>query len=376
MSRCLVLTLIACAAVAQTPDPLAAIYAGEVRSSVESLMEQYRETRLYSTEDFPLQPDEFEEFQEEVVSEFVEALDLEGWLVREPEGKRSPLAGMYRNRVVGRLEHDGVDIEAHVIEIVSTGDQVPAVICLPNESGRRPAVACYPGHSRNGLRDLVFDRDSYQRAIALRLAQAGFVTAAVEKIDTGYLSRSAPSGLDEKEITTFRLGLGSHTRAIQLMATVAAAEILAAHPRVDETRIGATGVSLGGWLAMQTALLSDRIRAVAEYGTKTVYLGDEVTPQEFAGVGDLCHIIPDTFQLGDRNILLLPYAPRPLLSGHGGVTDKNSHRQYERYYRDVYRAQYKALGKPENFRYHIHDGGHTIPPETVIKYFREIFSVD
>jgi hypothetical protein len=50
---------------------------------------------------------------------------------------------MYRNRVVGRLEHDGVDIEAHVIEIVSTGDQVPAVICLPKTPGRRPAVACY-----------------------------------------------------------------------------------------------------------------------------------------------------------------------------------------------------------------------------------------
>ncbi len=75
-------------------------------------------------------------------------------------------------------------------------------------------------------------------------------------------------------------------------------------------------------------------------------------------------------------MLLLPYAPRPLLSGHGGITDKNSHRQYERYYRDVYGAQYEALGKPENFRYHIHDGGHTIPPETVTDYFRTIFGVE
>ena len=90
------------------------------------------------------------------------------------------------------------------------------------------------------------------------------------------------------------------------MATVAAAEILAAHPRVDETRIGATGVSLGGWLAMQTALLSDRIKAVAEYGTKTVYLGDDVRPQDYTGVNDIRHIIPGTFHLGDRN-MLRPY---------------------------------------------------------------------
>ena len=55
------------------------------------------------------------------------------------------------------------------------------------------------------------------------------------------------------------------------MATLAAVEILAAHPRVDESRMGTTGVSLGGRLAVQTALLNDRIRAVAEYGTKTVF---------------------------------------------------------------------------------------------------------
>ena len=191
------------------------------------------------------------------MSGFIAALGMEEWVVRNPQGKRSPIAGLYRDRIVGRLHHDGIDMEAHLIEILASGDQVPAVICLPAGEDRRPAVACYPGHGKNPLRDLVFDRESYQRAIATRLAQAGFAAVAVEKFDTGYLSRTAPSGVDEDEITTFRLGLGPHTRAIQLMATVAAAEILAAHPRVDETRIGATGVALGGWLAMQTALLSD-----------------------------------------------------------------------------------------------------------------------
>ena len=47
--------------------------------------------------------------------------------------------------------------------------------------------------------------------------------------------------------------MGSHVRAVQLMATLAAVEILAAHPRVDESRMGTTGVSLGGRLAVQTA---------------------------------------------------------------------------------------------------------------------------
>ena len=94
---------------------------------------------------------------------------------------------------------------------------------------------------------------------------------------------------------------------------------------------------------------------------------------EFNGVGDICHILPGAFQLGDRNVLMFPYAPRPLLSGHRGPTDRNSHREYQPYYLEVLKAQYKALGKPENFRYHIHDGGHTIPPKTVIRFFRGQF---
>ena len=104
-----------------------------------------------------------------------------------------------------------------------------------------------------------------------------------------------------------------------------------------------------------------------------VICGDDIKPDEFNGVGDICHIVPGTLQFGDRNVLMFPYAPRPLLSGHGGPTDRNSHREYQRYYLDVHKAQYKALGKPENFRYHIHDGGHTIPSNTVIEFFREQF---
>lgn len=365
-------------------DPLAEVYAEALPSAVESLMAQFRRERKYKVSDFPLEPDAFRKFQDDVVSGWTSALGLEDWVVRDvAPGKHSPLADRFTDRVVKRLTLDsGVLIEAHVVTIPATGDQIPVVLCLPpdkentgnSQDDQRPGIVCCPGHSRHALRGLVFDRNSYQKAIAVRLAEAGFVTVAIEKIDCGYLSRTTPSGVNEEAITTFRLGLGKDTtRSVQLMGILAASELLALHPQVDETRIGATGVSLGGWLSIQTALLSDRIKAVAEYATKTVFLGDDIKPDEFNGVGDLCHIVPGSFQLGDRNILMFPYAPRPLLSGHGGPTDSGSHREYQHYYLDVYEAQYKALGKPENFRYHIHDGGHTIPPETVIEFFSKQF---
>ncbi len=358
-------------------DPLAEVYARELRSSVESLMDQYRRERAWDTSDFPLKPEEFERFREEVITTFTASLGIERWVVRNPpEGDASPIAEQFKTRIVKEFVlENGVTIQAHVVEIIDTGDTIPVVVCLPpGDAKGLPGILCCPGHGKKGLHDLVFDRLSYQRAIAVRLAEAGFASVAIEKIDTGYLSRSAPVGDDEKAITTFRLGLGKDTtRAVQLKAAVAATEILAIHPRVDETRMGATGVSLGGWLAIQTGLLSDRIQAVAEYATKSVFLGDDADPADFSGVGDLCHLVPGTFQLGDRNILMFPFAPRPLMSGHGGPKDSNSHRWHERYYTSIHRAQYEALGKPENFRYHTHDGGHSIHPEAVIDFFDEQF---
>lgn len=355
----------------QVTDPLEETFSRELRPAVESLIEEFRAQRRYETDDFPLSEERFLKFQREVVSEFTRALHLENWVVRSPQGKSSPIRDLFKDRVVRRFEHGGVAMEAHVIEF-QTGHRVPIVVCLPAGEGKHPAVAAFPGHGEHPLHDLVFGEDSYQRAMCARLARAGFVSVAVEKVDSGYLSRNGSAGVDEREITPFRLAMGAPIRAIQLMATLAAVETLAAHPRTDESRMGATGVSLGGWLAIQTALLNDRIRAVAEYSTKTVYLPDGISSAEFEGAGDLCHVIPETFRLGDRNLLLFPFAPRPLLSGHGGPTDKGSHGQYEKYYKSVFEAQYEVLGQADAFRYHVHDGGHATHPTTVIEFFREV----
>lgn len=356
----------------QRDDPLAATFAAELQPAVQSLIEEFRRNREYEVDDFPLPEDRFLRFRERVVSEFVQALDLQNWVVRSPEGKSSPTQGLFRDRVVRRFSHGGAEMVAHVVELAPTGLRVPVVLCLPPGHGRHPAVAAFPGHGPHPLHDLVFGEDSYQAAMCAKLARAGFASVAVEKIDSGYLSRGGSEGVDEREITPFRLAMGSSVRAVQLMATTAAVEILAAHPRVDEDRMGATGVSLGGWLAIQTALLNDRIRAVAEYATKTVYLPDEAEAAEFSGVPDLCHVIPGTFGIGDRNTLLIPFAPRPLLSGHGGPADKSSHSQYERYYKEVFEEQYRVLGAPDAFRYHMHDGGHATHPPTVIAFFQQV----
>ena len=369
------LLLLAGVAIAQAPreaDPLEPILQPVLRSSVGSLVEHYRSERAYPPEVFPLGPANFEIFRQDVIGRLVRSLDLEAWVVREPPGKHSPIPHLFRDKMVKTIRHHGIDMEVHVIEILETGDRIPAVLCLPAGSGKRAAVATFSGHSKNGLRDLVVDLESYQRGVATRLAQAGLVSIAVEKLDTGYLSRTFPSGVDEKEIAAWRLGMSKVTRSVQLMASLAALEILAAHPRVDENRIGTTGVSLGGWLSVQAALLSDRVVAVADFGRKTVFLPEDTPPEQLTEIGDKCHILPGMFEVGDRNMLLLAYAPRPMLAGHG-LQDRGSYEQSPRYYRDLFAAQYRALGKEDEFEYRVHEGGDTMPDEMVIEYFRRRF---
>ena len=147
-----------------------------------------------------------------------------------------------------------------------------------------------------------------------------------------------------------------------------------AHPRVDETKLGATGVSLGGWLSMQTAVLSDRIAAVADFGRKTVAIPPGMTAKQFRGMTDLCHIIPGMAAICDRNLLSLAYCPRPLLAGHGRK-DAGSHRQGPVHFKSVFAGQYRKLGKGSRFQYHVHDGADTMPEKIVVEYFREVFGL-
>ena len=215
--------------------------------------------------------------------------------------------------------------------------------------------------------------DSYQQGVAIRLAQAGIASIAVEKIDTGYLSRHRSIGNDENPAATLMLSWGIVLRSHQLRACLAATEILAAHPRTDETRIGATGVSLGGWLAVQTAMLNDRITAVADFGRKTRSLAADIKADQYGGQRDLCHIIPGMLSLSDRNLMPVALAPLPMIAGHGRK-DAGSHQEHAANFRTICEAQYKELHASASYSYLIHDGGDTMPSQDVIAWFNERFS--
>ena len=353
-------------------DPLADLFQPALRPSLEVFLEACKEGRRYQNADFPMLPETFAKFRTDLVHEVTRALGLEDWTVRAPSGKTTPLTKNFQiNRLAMRVIH-GVTTEIITVKTEPYGLAIPMIICLPETSDPRPAVCCFSGHSSHGLHDLVINLDSYQEGAAIRLAQAGFVSIAVEKIDTGYLSRDGLSGVDEQELATLLLSSKPLLRAEQLKACLAAVEIAAGHSRVDETRIGVTGASLGGWLSVQTALLSDRIAAVADFGRKTRSLDPSIHPKLYKGQADLCHIIPGLLGVCDRNLHPVALAPLPMLAGHG-KKDTGSHRESPEHFRAIGEAQYEALGAAHHYEYLVHEGGDTLPSKELVKWFNKVF---
>lgn len=356
-------------------DPLAPILKPYLKPTVAVLLDHYRTKRKYVNSDFPMPKDKFMNFKKEVRVELADTLGITDWVVRSPAGKKSPISEQFEDRLIKTISLHGVTIELHTVTLLPTGLVVPMAVCLPNTSETQsvPGVCVFSGHTTHGLNDLVVNLESYQQGVAVRLAQAGFASIAVEKIDTGYLSRNGTKGNDENAAATLMLSWGSILRSHQLRACLAATEILAGHDRVDETRIGATGVSLGGWLTVQTAMLNDRITAVADFGMKTRSISAEINPKQYKGQRDLCHIIPGMLSLSDRNLMPVVLAPTPMLAGHGRK-DKSSQQQHAANYRTICESQYSVLGAAKNYSYLIHAGGDTMPSKEVIVWFKQRFS--
>ncbi len=361
------------ASVQSSSDPLSATLQPHLKPTVAVLLDHYRTKRKFVNSDFPMPQPNFEEFKTEMRTELARTLGITDWVVRSPVGKASPLANHFEDRLIRTISLHGVTVELHAVTLQPTGLVVPMAICLPAGDGTAAGVCVFSGHTSRGLHDLVVNTDSYQQGVAIRLARAGFASIAVEKIDTGYLSRAGTVGNDENVAATLMLSWGSVLRSHQLRACLAATEILAGHTRTDETRIGATGVSLGGWLAVQTAMLNDRVVAVADFGRKTRSIATDVEPQQYDGQRDLCHIIPGMLSLSDRNLMPVALAPLPMLAGHGRK-DGGSHRAHAANFRTLCEAQYQQLGAATHYTYLIHAGGDTMPSEDVIAWFRNQFS--
>jgi dienelactone hydrolase len=245
---------------------------------------------------------------------------------------------------------------------------IPGFLFVPPQAHRAPAILVLPGHvleGESGIAQTSGLVESYQHSVALKLAQAGFVTLTMELRGFGELGR--PFNTEHRLVAYNAILGGSFYKAVVSKDIQFAINFLQGLDQVDPHRIGITGVSYGGEMAVTYAALDERIKVVVFQGG-----GGAVGPME-AVVGTeadqphYCHIIPGFNQKFYQEDLPLLIAPRPLLGVRGNQEELESTVEFE----GIMGKAYRTLGSPEAFRFKKERGGHEYFVRPALEFFRE-----
>lgn len=251
------------------------------------------------------------------------------------------------------------------------GTRIPAYLFLPSGTGRKPAILVLHGHLWNeegeGITQTGGIVDSYQHGNALRLAQAGYVTLTIEFRGFGYLGGGKKTG--HQYVTYNALVGGSFYKAIVSRDIKYAVDLLQSLKEVDPQRIGITGASFGGEMAVTYAALDERIKAVVFQsfgGNVGMQRGIDGKDRDESAIRFQDHVIPGLNGYLYEEDLFLLIAPRPLL-GVRGDRDYVLRTSFPEIVGEVYRC----LAAPSAFRFSVVPGGH----EYFIQPAAEFFAV-
>ena len=236
--------------------------------------------------------------------------------------------------------------------------RVPAYLFLPVEAdGRRPAIVVFPGHGT--IAQTAGLQRSYQRANALELARAGFVTLTMELRGFGRLG-----ALGHLQIDAAARLVGRTWYGLLVQDGMRALDYLLTRPEVDPARVGATGIGAGGALTMYMAALDDRVQVALVNS----YLGKYVVTsldEEHCPCNDIPGILRHV-EMGDVAALI---APRPLIFVNGRRDPATSHAARESF--AVVRQVYRLLGVPRRTKLvEPEEMGHYFDNQLAISWFR------
>jgi dienelactone hydrolase len=216
--------------------------------------------------------------------------------------------GLWRELIWLSTEEDrSADTSSSPVETWSWRSlRVPVYLFLPQEvNGPQPAVVVFPGHGT--IAQTAGVQKSYQRANALELARAGFVTLTMELRGFGRLGAVGHLQIDAAARLVGRTWYG-----LLVQDAMRVVDYLLTCPQVDPTRIGATGIGAGGALAMYTAALDDRVKVALVNGYLGKYVVTSLDEEHCP-----CNDIPGILRCAEMGDVAALIAPRPVMFVNG-----------------------------------------------------------
>ncbi len=271
-----------------------------------------------------------------------ELLDL-----RFPDGAPVPAQEMETERL------EGVTRQKLLLE-AADGLQLPAYLCRPAEAeGPLPALLVYAGHGT--IRQTVGLLESPHRANALNLARAGFLTLTVEIRGFGELGQ-----VDHRKLDSVARLMGRTWLSSVLEDGLRALDYLQARPDVWPEHLGATGWRLGGGLALYTAALDERVRAVVLQH----YLGGGIDPVAVRGHG--CDFVPSLWRYAQFSDVARLVVPRPMLYVYPRELETTA---VARTWFDQTRPMYETFRCPDRTNFITFEGDAVFQNESAARWF-------
>lgn len=249
------------------------------------------------------------------------------------------------------------------------GTRIPAYLLIPPLPGPLPTIIVLHGHLwRNddeGISQTAGIVDSYHNRVGLELAKAGYVTLMMEFRGFGYLG--ARIGTEHELVAYNAILSGSFYKAILAKDIHYAVDLLQTVEMVNPQRIGITGVSFGGEMAVTYAALDERIKVIVFQG-----FGGRVGPQDAAFGTAIerpphsCHLIPHHNAYLFQEDLFLLIVPRPLLGVRG-----NQDGSWDPRFRETIEQAYSRFGVAPSFGLETVPGGHEYFVSPAIRFFQQ-----
>jgi len=222
--------------------------------------------------------------------------------------------------------------------------RIKAVVTIPkNNNSSYPAVVCIHGHGGN--RYVIYDQESIYRGFATALAEKGFATIAV---DVGQHE------VYESERILMGERLWDLIRCIDYLETI---------PKVDKTKIGCAGLSLGGEMTMWLGAMDERIAATLSSGFLTVM--DQLEQNHC-----MCWKFPGLREQVDFADIYSMIAPRSLLCQNGlqEPEDQFPVSIAQEVLQEI-KMIYDDYKRPELVGLVAHEGGHEIDLPSLMTFF-------
>lgn len=268
-------------------------------------------------------------------------------------------------RVLDSVQEDGYRRD-RIDYLVEPGLRIPAYLLVPDGAESAPAIVYWHGHNYGGKDEPVAingytESNNYHHAAAARLAQDGYVVLAPDVRTFG------ETGNWDQHIHFTRV-LNAHgytALGVFVADAVKAVDVISNIPEVDSARIGTTGISLGGQIALFLTAVDSRIRASVVQG----YFGS-MRDTLFRTAVDDCQYASQLSYLMDVPDIALLAAPVPVLVAVG-ERDPFWLQEPVANAVEITRAGYELLGYGDRFDFATDDVPHEWIHEPALAWFDE-----